>query len=144
MLIITVFLTLPLVISISLLIVLGTLDDIYNLPALTELAIQLIAALIIAMSVINLGFISNPFGGIVNLEWTSWTFNIFSLPQELIFPGDLLIIPWIILCVNAVKWVAGSDGLLESNMIIAYLLLFILGIRDQNMLVITVSIIITV
>jgi UDP-GlcNAc:undecaprenyl-phosphate GlcNAc-1-phosphate transferase len=46
-----------------------------------------------------------------------------------VFPGDFLLVGWIMVCINALKWVGGSPGLIESNSLIAFIMLYILGIR---------------
>ena len=120
------------IISLSLLTIVGILDDVFNLPAIIQLIAQILAATIIAFSVINFSSITNPLGGSINLSMFTWNFKFLGLPGSFAFPGDLFIIPWIILCINALKWTAGSDGVMESNSIIAFALLFVLGIRNES------------
>ncbi len=135
--------TVPLLIALLILIVAGILDDVFNLPPQVQLGLQIIASTIIAASVADLTFVNNPFGGIINLNFAQLSGTFLKLNWRLVFVGDLLIIPWIILCINAVKWVGGSDGLMEGNMLIAYILLMLLGIRDQNVLITVLSAIMT-
>lgn len=125
---------LPLLIGLLIIVGLGIIDDRFNLPGVTQLVFQVLAATIVAFSIFNLEFISNPFGGIVNLNWSSFVIG-GAVPLEFVFPGDLILIGWIILATNAVKWVGGSDALVESNSLIAYLLMAVLGIRTQDMFV---------
>lgn len=122
-------LTVPFLIAIIVLLVNGFLDDKYNLPPNIQFAFHLLATAIIVVSTLDLPFVNNPLGGVINLNWFQSEFSLLNIPMRIIFPGDFLIIPWILLCINAVKWMAGSDGLLEGNMIVAYSLMFILGIR---------------
>lgn len=122
------------------LLIIGILDDVYNLPAPIQLAGQLVASTVIAISAIDIPFINNPLGGTFNLNWWQIDGNILDITLRLILPGDLLLIFWIMLCTNAVKWVGGIGGLLESNMIVAYLMMFVLGIRAESLLVTYTSI----
>ncbi|KKR05529.1 MAG: Glycosyl transferase family 4 [candidate division WS6 bacterium GW2011_GWF2_39_15] len=131
----------PFLIVCLLLLVSGFLDDTYNLLPSIQLATQLIASIIIAASVIDLSYINNPFGGSLDLNWWQWSTSFLNIAWRFVFPGDLLIIAWIVLCTNATKWVGGIGGLLEGNMIVAYLLLFILGIRTGNSFLVVVSIV---
>lgn len=129
---------LPILLGLTIIIGLGVVDDRFNLTGKTQLTLQILAATIIALSMINLEVISNPFGPSFDLNWSSFTTN-GAIPLAFIFPGDLILIGWIILCTNAVKWVGGSDALVESNSLIAYMLMAVLGIRTQDIFVTTTS-----
>lgn len=111
----------------------GILDDIFNLPASYQLLGQILAATVIALSPINMDILNIPLDGVLNLNW--YTFGLF------IFPGDLIMILWILLCINAIKFINGSDGLMEGNAIIICLLFFILGIRTNAEIIILLSLI---
>ena len=111
----------------------GVLDDIFNLPASYQLAGQILAAVIIAASPINMSSLTIPLDGVLNLSW--FEMGLF------VFPGDLVMILWILLCINAIKFTNGSDGLMEGNAIIICLLFFILGIRTGAEMIILISLI---
>lgn len=128
-----------LLLSTSILLLAGVFDDIYNLPATFQFGAQILASLIIALAVTDLTVINNPFGGEINLNLAQATFSISNIHLSLILPGDLFIIPWILLCINALKWVSGTDGLLEGNIIIAFLLIAILGVRTQSAEIVALS-----
>ena len=113
--------------------IVGILDDIYNLPPSYQLLGQLLAALIIAFSPINMDVINMPLDGFLELNW--YTLGFFT------FPADLIMILWILLCINAIKFVAGSDGLMEGNAIIICILFFVLGIRTGAEITILLSLI---
>ncbi|MCC7289747.1 undecaprenyl/decaprenyl-phosphate alpha-N-acetylglucosaminyl 1-phosphate transferase [bacterium] len=131
----------PILIGLLILIVVGLIDDIFNLPAPVQLSAQIIASLVVVASTIDVTFINNPFNGYFHLEWAKYNSEFIGIPLSLVLPGDLLIIPWIVLCINALKWVAGSDGLLETNSIIAFLLLFVLGVRNTSTVIAALSVI---
>ncbi|MBD3329256.1 hypothetical protein GF357_02065 [Candidatus Dojkabacteria bacterium] len=137
----------PVMISIliatGLITVAGALDDIFNLPSKVQFGIHILAAFIIAFSVVNIEVIQNPFGGYFNLNLFSWNFSLFGLPQQLILPGDLIIIGWIVVCINAVKWVGGSDGILEGNSVLALVFLFIIGLQGGHVDVAQMSILLS-
>ncbi|MBI2357269.1 undecaprenyl/decaprenyl-phosphate alpha-N-acetylglucosaminyl 1-phosphate transferase [Candidatus Dojkabacteria bacterium] len=133
-------LVIPFLIASGILFLIGFLDDVYNLPAPVQLAGQLIAASVIALSMIDIPFVNNPFGGTVNLNWFETTFRVLTVDWRIILPGDLLVVAWIMICTNAVKWVGGIGGLLESNMLVAFALLFILGVRTESSFVIIIAI----
>ena len=66
-----------------------------------------------------------------------------SIPLSFVFPGDIFLIVRILFCINAVKWVGGSPGLIESYSLIIFLLLFIIGVRTFSLFSSTFSILIT-
>lgn len=131
----------PILISSLILIVVGVLDDAFNIPAKVQFLFQLLAALIIALSVIDIPFINNPFNGFFHLDIAKFEYNILGIPGSFLFPGDLLIIPWILLFTNALKWVGGTDGLIETTSLIAFSLLFVLGIRAESPIISIISIV---
>jgi UDP-GlcNAc:undecaprenyl-phosphate/decaprenyl-phosphate GlcNAc-1-phosphate transferase len=113
--------------------IVGILDDIFNLPASYQLAGQILAAVIIALSPINMNLVNLPMDGFVSLDW--YTLGLF------VFPGDLVMILWILLCINAIKFINGSDGLMEGNAIIICILFFVLGIRTGAEMTILLSLV---
>ncbi len=119
--------------ALLILIIVGILDDIYNLPASYQLLGQILAATVIAFSPINMNVINMPLDGFLELNW--YTFGLF------VFPADLVMILWILLCINAIKFIAGSDGLMEGNAIIICILFFVLGIRTGAEITILLSLI---
>lgn len=133
----------PIIASLLLITIVGVLDDKFSIPAKIQLLIHIIAGLIIAVSTIDLSYMTNPFGGTFNLNIHTYSYTLFGIPASFVFPGDILVIPWIILCINAIKWVGGSDGLMETNSIIAFIMLFVLGIRNQSVIMIVISLLAT-
>lgn len=129
--------SLPIVLAIAILIIGTLLDDIFNLSAKTQLIYQLIASSIIAFSVINLTNLSFLD---LKLDLYTWNFSIFSLEQSLALPGDILLIIWFLICINAVKWTAGSPGIIEANSLIVFSLIFIIAVRFHSVFSATTSI----
>lgn len=129
--------TVPILIALGILIIGSALDDIFNLPAKTQMLYQLISATIIAFSVINLSTFS--LGGLDFSAYT-WNFSILGLQQSFVFPGDIFLILWILVCINAYKWTAGSPGIIESNSTIIFFLIFIIGVRFSSIFASTISV----
>lgn len=122
--------TIPILLAILILVVGSALDDIFNLPAKLQFLYQAIASIIIAFSIINLTNLS-----IINLplDAYTWNFSILGVQQSFVFPGDIFLILWILVCINAFKWTAGSPGIIEGNSLIIFLLIFIIGIRTGSL-----------
>ena len=129
--------TLPILVALFILIVGSALDDIFNLPAKTQFIYQFLAGGIIAFSIINLTSLSI-FN--IQLDAYTWNFSLFGLKQSLVLPGDIFLMIWIVLCINAFKWTAGSPGIIETNSLVIFLLIFIIGIRVTSIFSTTISI----
>ncbi|MCK9574143.1 MAG: hypothetical protein M0R20_07120, partial [Candidatus Omnitrophica bacterium] len=130
--------TIPILLAILVLMIGSALDDIFNLPAKTQLIYQILASLIIAFSVINLTNLS--FFNL-NLDILTWNFSILGLQQSLSLPGDIILFGWILVCINSVKWTAGSPGIIEANSFTIFALIFIIAIRYSSIFSSTISII---
>lgn len=131
--------TLPILVALLILIIGSALDDILNLPAKTQFLYQFLAAGIIAFSIINLTNLSI-FN--IQLDAYTWNFSLLGLQQSLVLPGDILLIIWLVVCINAFKWTAGSPGIIESNSLIIFILIFVIGIRFSSIFSTTISILI--
>ncbi len=131
--------TIPIILSLSVLIIGSMLDDILNLPAKSQFLYQTIAAIILAFSVINLTNLS-----IINLPLDQylWNFSILGIQQSFCFPGDLILILWILVCINAFKWTSGSPGIIEGNSLIIFTLIFIIGVRYASIFSSTIAILV--
>lgn len=127
-------LLIPFTIGTLILVIAGFIDDAFNFPSIIQFLIQIIAASLIAFSIADFATVALPFNIVLDLDWFSFSSNIFNIGISFVFPGDFIILFWILVCINAVKWMGGSDGLLESNCIIALMLFYILSIRDFNFL----------
>lgn len=133
---------LPILIGLLVLVIGSVLDDIFNLSSTVQLLYQVAAAAIIAFSVFDLSSISIFSTDLIDLQSSSWNTTIFSLPISFVFPGDLLLIIWILLCINSVKWVGGLPGLVESYTLVIILLIFVIGVRTFSLFSSTISILI--
>ncbi len=129
--------TIPILIALGILIIGSFLDDVFNLPAKVQLFYQILAALIVSFSIINLTNIS-----FFNIELQSltWNFSTLHVQQSFVFPGDLILFVWILMCINAVKWTAGSPGIVETNSLIIFALIFVIAVRESAVFSSTLSI----
>jgi len=134
---------LPILIGLLVLIIGSVFDDVFNLSSKVQLLYQVLASAIIAFSVIDLVNISIFSTDILDLQTSILSTKILSFPISFVFPGDLLLMIWILLCINSVKWVGGIPGLVESYTVIIVLLIFIIGIRTFSLFSSTTSILIT-
>lgn len=129
-----------LIVAVLILLIVGVLDDIYNMPASVQMTAHILAAFIVGLAVVDLREVTNPLGGQIDISWFDMPLRLFGADLNFVFPGDLFVIPWIILCINALKWVSGSDALLEGNMIVALILIAVLGVRNQLGAIVAMSV----
>jgi len=134
--------TIPILIAFSILIIGSVLDDILNLDSRIQFIYQLLACLVIVFSIIDLSQIGIIGNEILNLSAYTLSFKFLGLSLSLALPGDIILFFWLFLCINAVKWVAGSPGLVESCATIIFLLLFVIGVRTFSIFSSTISIVI--
>ena len=99
----------------TILVVMGFLDDKYNLNPYLRLGLGFLAAAAPIASGIGISFISNPFGGIIDLNW---------------LVSDLFAIFWITFLMNVVNMGAkGVDGQLSGVTIIAAITIALLSLK---------------
>lgn len=98
---------------------LGLWDDIKPLRPRIKFSIQTIAALIAYLGGIQIGVLSNPFGGSLNLSW-------FSIPATVF---------WFLLIINAVNLTDGLDGLAAGVTFFVSVVLLVLCMTGERYLV---------
>ena len=111
------------------LVVMGILDDRYNLNPYLRLALGFLAAAAPIAAGIGIAFITNPLGGTIDLSHPQITFNLFGT-HSIWLIADLFGIFWITFLMNMINMGAkGVDGQLSGVTIIAALTIAILSIR---------------
>jgi UDP-GlcNAc:undecaprenyl-phosphate GlcNAc-1-phosphate transferase len=128
-------------VSVGIILLGGIIDDKFEISYRQQIFFHILAATLIVLSPINLTFINNPFNGALNLNWIEISQQLGSIPLEIILPGDLILFGWVIICINAVKWVSGTDGLMEGDSFFSSVTLFILSLRIQSHTAASLSII---
>ncbi|MBN1374395.1 undecaprenyl/decaprenyl-phosphate alpha-N-acetylglucosaminyl 1-phosphate transferase [Candidatus Dojkabacteria bacterium] len=115
------------------LVIMGVFDDKLNLSFKIQLAVQILAALIFALSPENLSTINIPGTNIVvNLSVFTWKDTFLGIPLSLSIPGDLILLTWIVVVINALKVNGGTDALLEGNSALALIIVFLISARFFN------------
>ena len=98
----------------AILTVVGVIDDIKDLNPYLRLGLGAVAAAGTVAAGIKIGFISNPWGGVVDLH--PWL-------------ADGLAILWIVWLMNMVNWSKGVDGQLPGVVVIAAVTIGMLSLR---------------
>lgn len=103
-------------------------DDRARLPPLLRLIVQALAGAVVVMAGVKIQLIQNPFGAPVFLD--SVSFNIFG--EKIWLYSALFIIVWLILMMNVMNWLDGIPGLASGVSTIAQTAIFLLAIRQTN------------
>jgi UDP-GlcNAc:undecaprenyl-phosphate/decaprenyl-phosphate GlcNAc-1-phosphate transferase len=110
------------------LVILGLLDDAYDLsPYLRFVANLLISGLVIAFG-LGIPYISNPFGGVIRLDFWQIPLNFFGLHYIWVV-ADILAIIWLTWSTNMINWSKGIDGQLPGFVTITAIFLGLLSQR---------------
>jgi UDP-GlcNAc:undecaprenyl-phosphate GlcNAc-1-phosphate transferase len=113
----------------AILVVMGTLDDKYNLNPYLRLGLGFLAAAAPIAAGIGIAFISNPLGGTIDLSRPQIIFNFLGSHSIWIL-SDLFAILWITFLMNMVNMGAkGVDGQLSGVTVIAALTIAFLSLR---------------
>ena len=108
--------------------VIGLIDDVKDISPKLRLLTNIVTALIVVASGIGIAFISNPFGGVIDLSFLKINFDFFG-PHSIWIISDLLAIVWIVWCMNIVGWATGVDGQLPGFTSISAIFIGILALR---------------
>ena len=109
----------------------GVWDDIKDISPKLRLLTNILSALIVVGSGIGIAYISNPFGGVINLSTPQITFNLFG-PHTIWILSDLLAILWIVWSMNIVGWANGVEGQLPGFVSISAIFIGILGLQYSS------------
>lgn len=120
-----------LVSALTLTMIVGVLDDRYDLSPYWRLVSNLAAALLVVGSGIGIAFIGSPFGGVFRLDQIVWTFNTFGGLHSVIVLADIFAVIWIVWVANMLNWSKGVDGQMPG---IAALAAAVLGIASLRFL----------
>lgn len=110
---------LGIILALGILLIVGLLDDaLIEFKPTVRLFLQFLPAIIVVLSGIGIDYITNPLGGILQLD--ALQFNLFGL-FELNVLADVFAVFWIVWMMNMVNWSKGVDGQMPSITLVAFL-----------------------
>jgi len=114
----------------TLLMVVGFLDDVFDLHPFLRLLIGLVAALVVVSSGVGIAYVSNPFGpGVIHLDQPQLQFWFLGQEWVLWLVADLFAIFFILWNMNIVNWSKGVDGQMPGFVSIALIFIGFLSTR---------------
>lgn len=106
------------------------IDDIKGLSFGWKLAGQIAAGLIVIAASVNTDFIRLPFGAMLHLDIWQIPIQIGAATYHIKPLGDLFVLFWLVLLMNAVNFVDGLDGLATSLGSVATLTIVLLALSE--------------
>jgi UDP-GlcNAc:undecaprenyl-phosphate GlcNAc-1-phosphate transferase len=113
----------------TVLLVMGVLDDRFNLNPYLRLAGCLLAAGLVVGAGIGIAFVTNPFGGIIKLDQPRIYFWLLGEQRSIWLLADIFALLWIVFLTNIVNWSKGFEGQLPGMVVIAALTIALLSLR---------------
>ncbi len=115
--------------GVSLLVLMGIVDDRYNLNPYLRLIVQFVAASIPIAAGIGIAFWNSPFG-FVDLSYPRIEFFLLGETRSIWILSDLFALFWIVTLMNFINWGAkGVDGQLSGVITIAACVIAILSLK---------------
>jgi len=128
-------------------VIVGILDDKYDLSPYLRLIFNFLVAAIVVGSGVGITSFTNPFGGLVFLDKIVYSFSLpdyfgpFSGPHSIILLADIVAFFWIIWMMNALNWSSGVDGQLTGIATITLIIIAIVSSQltpiDPNQFIVT-------
>ncbi|MEK7636991.1 MAG: MraY family glycosyltransferase [Patescibacteria group bacterium] len=110
----------------------GALDDRFRLPAKRQIGWVVMAAGVAIATGIGVQFITNPFGGFLDLTGVRLTlFTWRGEPYHLTLWADLFTFLWLMGATYTTKILDGLDGLVSGLGVIGSLIIFLLTLRPE-------------
>lgn len=108
--------------------VVGTLDDRYDLSRYFRLGANIVCAIIVVSSGISFPFITNPLGGILHLDMIRLSIPLFSTHLTIAL-SQVLALLWIVWVMNMLNWSKGVDGQMPGIVAISAFIIGLLSLR---------------
>ena len=131
------------------LVIVGVVDDRYDLKNPYKLVLQVIAAILVVAGGVGINFITNPFyllgflntsSEVIRLDTFRIVFDFWGT-HSIVILADLFALFWIVWVINMVNFSAGVDGQMPGIVLISLLVIFIASLRfypaDQNQLIVS-------
>lgn len=109
--------------------IVGVIDDIRSSSPYVRLGMNFLVTAIVVASGIGIAYITNPFGGVIDLSWPRLGFDLLGKHRELWILADIFALLWIPSLMNAINWSSGVDGQISGVITIAAAVLGIISLH---------------
>lgn len=118
--------------AILILVIGGTIDDKQNISPFKQLIWPIIACGVLIVFGIGIDFITNPFGGVFELNtYSIKVLTIHDVAYSFTVLSDIFTLVWLMVLMYATKLLDGLDGLASGVGTIAAVVLFVLSLRPD-------------
>ena len=132
-----------LILGISLLLIVGVIDDIRGLSPWVKLAWQVAAAGVTLAGGIGITALTNPLGGSIALDWGRFPVEVAGLRFHITPIANALSVLWMVGLINAMNFLDGLDGLASGTSVISGFILFLLALKVGQPEVALLSVVLT-
>lgn len=120
--------TISLFVASLLALIVGTLDDKYDISRYLRFGINIVCALLVVSAGVGIPFVTNPFGGILHLDFLKITISFFGT-HTIYLLSDFLALLWIVWAMNMLNWSKGVDGQMPGVVAISAIVIGLLSLR---------------
>lgn len=106
--------------------IVGVLDDKFDISPYIRFATNLLTALIVVGSGVEVAFITHPMGGILHLDTIMLPISLFGYTFSL---SQIVAIVWIVWVMNMLNWSKGVDGQMPGIVAISGIVIGLLSLR---------------
>lgn len=118
--------------AVTLLAVGGALDDRYDLRPRTQILWPFLAAVVIVASGIGVAYVTNPFGGQLNLDRHMFTVLWWDgIPYRLTLLADVFTLTWLLGMTYTTKFLDGLDGLVSGMAVIGAIVIAAVSVMKE-------------
>lgn len=121
--------TIALFLASLLALLIGTVDDRYDISRYFRLFMNVMCGLIVVLAGVGIPFVTNPFGGILHLDTLRISFYVGNIHIILPIISTFLALIWIVWVMNMLNWSKGVDGQMPGVVAISAFVIGILSLR---------------
>lgn len=107
----------------------GSMDDVFDINPYLRLVTNLIAAGIVVGAGVGISYITNPMGGIINLDTIKIPIEVLGRVRDIVVIADIFAVVWIVWTMNMVNWSKGLDGQMPGVVSISAVVVGLLSLR---------------
>ncbi|MCL5970433.1 MAG: undecaprenyl/decaprenyl-phosphate alpha-N-acetylglucosaminyl 1-phosphate transferase [Patescibacteria group bacterium] len=120
--------TIPIFIASFIALLVGILDDKFDISPYIRFSINIFCALIIVGFGISIPFVTNPMGGILHLDAIGLPLNFLGINFSILL-SDIVAVIWIVWVMNMLNWSKGVDGQMPGIVAISAIVIGVLSLR---------------
>jgi UDP-GlcNAc:undecaprenyl-phosphate GlcNAc-1-phosphate transferase len=110
-------------------VVIGLIDDKYDLNPYLRFGFNFLVAAIIVGSGVGITWIANPFDTQIRFDSLIWEVDLLGRVRQVVVLADLFALVWIVWMMNAINWSKGVDGQLSGIATVSTIVLGLVAVK---------------